>query len=140
MNGEAPALGPGVVHHETNAQGVGIMYRIIDLASFFQAVAEHNFGDQSLTLQIRCADSFLPENDGALTVRFGEGRPNLAPEARPDARISLPVAQLSSLLMGAADFHSLQGYGLAEIDDPTYSDRVHRLFLSSVRPVCLTAF
>ncbi len=42
--------------------------------------------------------------------------------------------------MGAAGLRTLLGYGLAEIDNPEYSARVHRLFLSEVRPVCLTPF
>lgn len=128
------------VAHESSIQGVGIMYRLLDTAAFFRAVADHSFGDQSLTLAIRVRDSFLPEGDGEVVVRFEQGRPRVDPGAAPAARITLAVNHLSSLVMGAADFRTLLAYGLAEIDDPGYSGRVHRLFLSEVRPACLTPF
>lgn len=128
------------VYHETNAQALGIMYRLLDAGGLFRALAGHQFGRESLTLGIALRDSFLPEQGGALTVRFAQGRPELAPEAAPAAQITLDVASLSSLLMGAADFRSLVSYGLAEIDDPNYIGAIHRLFLSEASPVCLTAF
>jgi predicted acetyltransferase len=128
------------VYHETNAQGIGMMYRLLDTAGFFRAVAGHRFGGESITLAISVRDSFLPENAGELVVRFESGRPTVDDEARPDARISLSVEDLSALVMGSADFAALQRYGLAEIDEPGYSGTVQRLFLSEARPVCLTAF
>lgn len=128
------------VAHESSAQALGIMYRLLDPAGFFRAVAGHSFGDQSLTLGIGVRDSFLPEAGGELVVRFDRGHPQIDPGATPEARVTLAVQHLSSLVMGATDFRTLQRYGLAEIDDPGYSGRVHRLFLSEVRPVCLTPF
>jgi predicted acetyltransferase len=137
-NGSENLLAP--VSHETNAQALGIMYRLLDTAGFFRALGGHSFGGQSLTLGIDVHDSFLPENDGQLVVHFAGGRPKLDHEAPPEAWISLSVEELSSLVMGAADFRSLLAYGLAEIDNPSYSGRVHRLFQSEARPMCLTAF
>lgn len=137
-DGSEALLSP--VSHQVGTQGLGIMYRLLDTAGLFRALAGHCFGPESLTLAIVVRDSFLPEHAGEVVVRFEAGLPALAPGARPDARISLAVAELSSLLMGAADFRALAAYGLAEIDDPGYSGRVHRLFLSEARPMCLTAF
>lgn len=139
-----PRNGTGNLHnpvsHETNAQGSGIMYRLLDTAGFFRAVAGHSFGGESLTLAFDVRDSFLPENQGEVVVRFEAGRPSVDPAARPDARISIGVEYLSPLVMGSAELRSLLAYGLAEIDEPGYSGRVHRLFLSEARPMCLTAF
>lgn len=128
------------VYHETNTQGLGIMYRVTDTAGLFQALAGHSFGGQNLTLALRLRDSFLPENDGETVIRFTDGRPALAPGAQPDVTLSIAVDLFSALVMGSADFYSLYRYGLAEIDDPTYSGTVYRLFLSEVAPMCLTAF
>lgn len=128
------------VAHEGRAQGHGIMYRLLDPAAFFRAVAGHSFGDQSLTLGLRVHDSFLPEGDGELVVRFDRGLPHVDPAAAPEVRVTISVAHLSALVMGSADFRTLLAYGLAEIDNPEYSAPVHRLFLSEVRPVCLTPF
>lgn len=139
-----PRNGSGNLHnpvsHETNAQGSGIMYRLLDTAGFFRAVAGHSFGGESLTLALDVRDSFLPENQGEVIVRFEGGRPTLDPAARPNARIAIGVEYLSSLVMGSAEFRSLLAHGLAEIDEPGYSGNVHRLFLSEARPMCLTAF
>lgn len=128
------------VSHETNAQGVGIMYRVIDLPGLLAALAGHNFGGQSVTLAIDLRDSFLPEHAGPVTVQFRDGRPHLAPDAQPDVRLAIAVEQLSPLIMGAVDFRALQGYGLAEISDPAYSGVLQRLFLSDQKPICLTEF
>jgi predicted acetyltransferase len=137
-NGSENLLMP--TSHETNAQGVGIMYRLLDTAGFFRAMGGHSFGGQSLTLGIDVHDSFLPENDGQLVVHFAGGRPKLDHEAEPEVWISLSVEHLSSLVIGSADFRALLAYRLAEIDNPSYSGRVHRLFQSEARPICLTAF
>lgn len=128
------------VSHETNAQGVGIMYRVIDLPGLFTALAEHSFGGQSVTLAIDLRDSFLPEHAGSVIVQFHDGRPRLAPDARPDTRLAIAVEQLSPLIMGAVDFRTLQGYGLADLSDPAYGGVVQRLFLSDPKPICLTEF
>ncbi|NTW02850.1 MAG: GNAT family N-acetyltransferase [Oscillochloris sp.] len=128
------------VYHETNAQGLGIMYRAIDIACLFTTLESHNFGDQSLILAIELRDSFLPENEGETVVHFRHGRAKLAPDAQPDVRLKISVEYFSSLIIGSTGFEPLQRYGLAEIDDPNYSGRVRRLFDSPVAPVCLTAF
>ncbi|MBX0326295.1 GNAT family N-acetyltransferase [Oscillochloris sp. ZM17-4] len=128
------------VYHETNTQGLGIMYRVIDTPGLFAALPEHDFGGQSLTLEIELGDSFLPESAGETVVRFRDGRAELAPGAQPDVRLRVAVEHFSSLVMGATGVDALCRYGLAEIDDPNYSGRVRRLFDSPAQPVCLTAF
>jgi hypothetical protein len=116
------------------------MYRLIDTAGFFRALAGHRFGGASLVLALDVRDSFLPANQRQVVVRFEQGRPTLDPDARPDAHVSISVEHLSSLVMGATDFRALLAYGLAEIEEPGYSGEVHRLFLSEARPSCLSVF
>jgi predicted acetyltransferase len=128
------------VAHESSAQALGIMYRLLDTAAFFRALPGHSFGGASMTLAIAVRDDFLPEAAGEVVVRFDQGLPHVDPGAAPEVRLRIDVAHLSSLVMGATDFRTLQRYGLAEIDDPGYSGRVHRLFLSEARPVCVTPF
>jgi predicted acetyltransferase len=116
------------------------MYRLLDPAGFFRALSGHSFGGESMTLAITVRDDFSPEAAGEVVVRFDQGLSHVDPSAAPEARLSIDVAHLSSLVMGATDLRTLLRYGLAEIDDPGYSGRVHRLFLSEARPVCLTPF
>ena len=129
-----------VLAHVTNAQGAGIMYRVLDSAAAFRVLAAHDFGGQSLRLQITVADSFFPANDGSVTVDFREGRARVVEGGAYDAAIRLDVADFSSLLLGVVTFKTLYSYGLAELSDVSYLERVNRIFLSDVRPICLTAF
>jgi predicted acetyltransferase len=128
------------VYHRSNAQGVGIMYRVTNMRRAFELLDSARFGEQPLTLRITVADSFLPENAGSLTVRFGDGHPTIAQDATADAEITLDVAEFSSLLMGAADFRSLHRYGLADISDAAFIKPVTRLFATDEKPLCLTHF
>ena len=62
------------VYHESNTQGVGLMYRVIDVPGMFDLLHERNFGGQTCTLELNIVDSFLPENAGSTLLRFEEGR------------------------------------------------------------------
>jgi len=48
---------------ETNVQGVGIMYRVIDVQGIWEELAGHCFNGVSLRVKLTVRDSFLPEND-----------------------------------------------------------------------------
>lgn len=128
------------VYHRSNAQGVGIMYRVVDVRRVFELLQPVSFGGESLALRITVNDSFLPENDGSVIVRFSKGRPDVEQATTPDGGISLDIAEFSSLLMGAADFRSLHRYGLAEVSESSLVERVTRLFATDEKPVCMTHF
>ena len=128
------------VYHESNAQGVGIMYRVIDVPRLFELLAGHNFGGQTLTVQLNLQDSFWPDCAGAWVLCVENGRITLNPNAKPDVEIGLDVAEFSSLIMGATTFRQLLTYGLADISDPAYADAVHALFYTPNKPICHTAF
>ena len=128
------------VYHETNAQGVGLMYRVIDAPRIFDLLHERDFGDQTCTLRLTVLDSFLPENSGSTMLRFQEGRVQRIEEEAYDVEIRLDVAEFSSLLVGCVDFFSLVRYGLADISDPGYLEAVNRIFAVERKPVCTTSF
>jgi predicted acetyltransferase len=128
------------VYHRSNVQGVGIMYRVVDVRQAFAALREVNFGGETLTLRVNVSDSFLEENEGHTVVRFNKGRPAVEQAATPDCGITLDIAEFSSLLMGAADFRSLYNYGLAEISEMARLDQVNRLFATDEKPICMTHF
>ncbi len=129
------------LYHECNAQGVGIMYRVVDTRRVFQVLADHNFGGQTCALKLSVRDSFLPDNDGSVIVRFERGAPQLADDGCGyDVEIRLDISNFSSLLMGAVDFKHLYQYGLAGISDAQYVDIVNKLFVTVQKPVCLTWF
>jgi predicted acetyltransferase len=125
---------------ETHVSSIGIMYRILDLAGFFTATHEHNFGGQSCVLRLVVEDSFLHGGTTAVTVAFQHGQAQLQPAATPDVELQLGIAEASALLMGSSDFKGLLRLGLAQISNPAYIDTVHRLFLAEEKPVCMTSF
>lgn len=128
------------VNHQSHVAGVGIMYRVIDARKLFRRLTDAQFGKDTLTLNIHISDSFFAPNHGAITVRFDDGRPSVIEAANFDAEIRLNVAEFSSMVMGAIRFRELVTYGLAEISNPDYVDRVDYLFATRYKPITLSAF
>jgi predicted acetyltransferase len=128
------------VYHESNTQGVGIMYRVLDTPGIFGLLRDYNFDGQDCALKLTIRDSFFPENDGSTILQFRQGRPSVQAGGDYDVEVSLDVAEFSSLLMGAVRFTSLYKYGLAEISDQSAVDTIDRLFRTRIKPVCTTPF
>jgi predicted acetyltransferase len=128
------------VYHETNTQGVGLMYRVIDVPGIFDLLHERNFGGQTCTLELDIIDSFLPENAGSTMLRFERGRARRMDGGELNVSLRLDIAEFSSLLAGSVDFHSLYRYGLVEISDPAYVHTVNRIFAVEQKPMCTTSF
>jgi predicted acetyltransferase len=128
-------------YHQTNTQGVGLMYRVTDVPGIFDRLAERNFGGQTCTLRLTVVDSFLPENAGSTLLRFEEGRlRDVGGEGRADVEVQLEIADFSSLVAGTASFRSLYHYGLADVSDPAYVDVIQHIFAVAQKPLCTTAF
>jgi predicted acetyltransferase len=130
---------PNTIAHASSLQGLGIMYRVIHVPRLFELLHDHNFGGVSCRLGLRLSDSFFPENAGSYTIYVRDGAAGLALNAAPEVTLSMDVADFSSLVMGVVQLRKLVDYGLAEISDEAYLDRLDRLF-SGPRPVCLTSF
>ena len=127
------------VYHETNTQGVGLMYRVLNAGKLFEALENHNFGGQSCKLMIKLRDTFFPENAGTTIVHFEQGRARLNGDGY-EVAIEMDVSDFSSLVMGAVEFEKLYQFDRAQISDQGYINVVSRLFRSDKRPVCLTRF
>ncbi|TFH18440.1 GNAT family N-acetyltransferase [Candidatus Bathyarchaeota archaeon] len=126
------------INQESNVQGVGIMYRILNKELFFTKLTQHSFNDESLRVRFNVSDSFVPENDGCITVHFVDGKPKIADGY--DVEVSLNIEYLSSLLMGVIDFKKLWTYDLAQVSDEEYIDRLDRLFHVSKKPETIEEF
>ena len=126
---------------ESNLQGVGIMYRVINIQELFNVLKQHNFGSQTMKLKLTITDSFLPENDGSLIVSFTEGEAKVIDVADSfDVEIQMNIANFSSMIMGVIPFIKVYDYGLAEISDLTYLETVNRLFLTETPPITIEQF
>jgi hypothetical protein len=137
-NGTENLFGP--ISHESNIQGVGLMYRVINMPGIFGAMTGRDFGGQNCRLLITVRDSFFPQQAGSTVVYFENGRAAVVPNGDYEVEMSLDVSDFSSLLMGVISFRKLYEYGLVELSDPAYLDLLHRLFFFETKPICITRF
>jgi predicted acetyltransferase len=128
------------VYHQSNAQGVGLMYRVVDVPGIFDLLAEHNFGGQTCTLKLAIEDSFLPDNAGSILLRFEGGLVQQLESGNHDVKVRMAIEDFSSLLAGTVAFRSLHNYGRAQISDTAYVDTINRLFTVEHKPVCMSHF
>jgi predicted acetyltransferase len=126
--------------HQIGVQGLGIMYRVLDVARLFRLLKNHDFGGQTCKLKVEILDSFIPDNAGTYLIDFDSGRPSVKKSGRADVRISMDIAEFSSMVLGVVDFYDLYQYGLAEISEPAMINKVDRLFKPNRRPITLTQF
>jgi len=125
---------------ETNVQGVGIMYRVIDARGVWEELEGHGFNGVTLRVKLTVRDSFLPENDGSMVVHFTEGRPEVVEEDGYDVEVALDVAWFSSLVMGVVDFRKIWNYAMAEVSDESYVDPLDGLFHVDGKPETIEEF
>ena len=129
-----------MVGHETNTQGVCIMYRVINMSALFEALKDHDFSGQSCRLKLTIADSFLKSNNGSHIIHFENGQARLKKSGGFDVEISMDIAEFSSLVMGSINFKKLYNYGMASISDTKYLGTVNRIFKTEARPITTTQF
>jgi predicted acetyltransferase len=127
-------------YHETNAQGLGVMYRATDVGALVRALDGCVFGEFDATLRVGVTDAFFAPNAGAYTIRFRAGRPEPGdPEPPADVDMAIGVADFSSLVMGAVRLRSLVAYGRAALSRPGWLERLDATFAAPA-PHCLTRF
>jgi predicted acetyltransferase len=133
------------VYHETNTQGVGLMYRVVDVPRILDPLGERSLeqpeiGAQRCAIRLTIEDSFLPENAASVLLRFERSRLQRLHSGTHDVQIHLDIADFSSLLTGTVSFKSLYRYGMAYISNTDYVDIVTRAFSVEREPICMTSF
>jgi len=129
------------IFQESNTQGVGIMYRVINVDRFFALLSSHSFGDQSIKLKITIHDTFLAENSGGYIVHFQGGKPQIISTTdKYEVEITLNIANFSSLVMGAINLKKLYQYGLIEISEKSFLRSLDRLFKTDEPPFTIEPF
>lgn len=128
--------------HETNSQGIGIMYRVIDVPRLFAILQDRNFGGVNCRVAIDLTDSFRPEIGGRYVLNVTRGDVELvSPESgRVDCVVTMDISTFSSLAVGAIDFSRLVVYGLASVSDPACVAVIDRMFHTDQPPLCMTSF
>jgi predicted acetyltransferase len=129
------------VAQRTNDQGLGIMWRVVDVAGLFGVLKTHNFNGVDLKVKVTVRDSFLPENDGSTIVHFTNGRPKVrSARATWEVELTMDIAEFSSMVLGVIPFERLFHYGLVDLSDDGYLNAVARLFHAAEPPVCTSQF
>ncbi len=129
-----------VLAHETNSQGIGVMYRVIDTPGLFKTLKNHNFNNQTCRMKIGINDSFLKSNNKSFIVSFDNGKATVHKTDNSEVEIKLDVAEFSSMVMGVVDFKTLYNYGLADISDKKYIEAVNSTFRTDTKPITTTQF
>ncbi len=135
------------VYHESNVQGVGMMYKVLNVPGLFYQLAakQHDFNGQSVRLRLRVDDPFYDESAGITLLHFDRGQVQVMPsddslDAEYDVAVRLSVGHFSSLILGVVDLQSLVRYGQATISRPGLLPVVNRLFATDAKPICMTGF
>jgi len=126
------------VFHESYAAGIGIMYKITDLKKFFSSA--ENFGKVKVTIKFVISDCFSHKKDQVVNVHFRNGKPAISNTSDYDVKLEMNIAEFSSMTMGALTFKQCYEHGLAEISNPKYWEKIHKLFYSKTKPQCLNWF
>ncbi|MHA2297182.1 MAG: GNAT family N-acetyltransferase [Candidatus Hodarchaeales archaeon] len=125
---------------ETNIQGTGLMYRVINTEKLFGHLCNYDFGHQICKLKLKITDTFLPENNDSLIVHFDNGKATIKEGAIHEVEVKMDISEFSSLIMGVISFKQLYRYGLVELSDIVYLETVNKLFLVEEKPICMTQF
>ncbi|MBN1955536.1 MAG: GNAT family N-acetyltransferase [Anaerolineae bacterium] len=128
------------VYHESNVQGTGIMYRVIDVPAALDILANRDWGGQTCCIRLTIRDTFLPENGGRWLLQMENGELQMPVTGEHEVELQMDIAEFSALLIGAVDFHSLYRYGLADVSDPAFVPVLGKAFAAETRPVCTTQF
>jgi len=128
------------VYHQSNLQGVGLMYRVTDTRVLFDLLKENNFNNQNCKLRLNIKDSFIKDNNGSIILHFTEGRVTIADKSEYDAEVDMDIADFSALIVGAVSFKALLKYGIVRISDNKYADAVDKIFETPAKPICFTMF
>ncbi len=128
------------LYHESSAQGLGLMPRVVDVPGLFTALSEHDFGGESLRLRLSVEDDFLPENGGDTVLHVADGRAQVVADGAYDVTLRLHVREFSSLIVGAVTLPWLLRNGLASVDKSDKVNTLDRILGWSQKPICLTRF
>ena len=127
--------------HEIGRKAMGYMVRIFDVKQYF-AVQTHCEAPVSrpFTLALQVRDTFLSHNDGTFLLKVEGDRVALVEDGTPDVTLSTPIADLSSLAMGAIPLREFLAYDRMQLSDPSYADDIQKAIGWSVKPKNYTYF
>ncbi|AIF51649.1 enhanced intracellular survival protein Eis [Pelosinus sp. UFO1] len=130
----------GTLSHESNLQGLGIMYRVVNVTKIFESLCNHNFGGQNCKMKLSISDDFLASNNTSITIQFQEGIAEIKESEDYEVEASFNISEFSSLIMGTINFNTLHRYGLAKISNKGYIGIINKIFMTDQKPKCTVRF
>lgn len=127
------------VYHESNAAGVGLMYKVLDVRALFKQTTAISFGSANLNVNLIVTDSFANLTH-EVSVNFHNGYALVIDDKEPDVTVKLSISEFSSLIMGSISFTSLFQFGLVQLSDDKYLKELHLIFSALPKPICMTGF
>jgi len=128
---------------QTNISAVGTMYKIPDIEVFIKAAAHREFPNINLSVAFEVTDE-LAGNIKTFTLDFNDGKWSYdgSKEAliNADVRVTCKLAELSSLLMGSAEFAGLVRLGAVKVDKPEYIRVLDMLLHAEQKPFTNTDY
>ena len=128
---------------QTNVSAVGTMYKICDFGKFFEAAAHREFPAVGLTAGFDVTDDVTGETE-RFAVQFADGK--WAYQAGDDAceaaevHVTCRRSDLSSLLMGSAEFGGLVRLGVMTVDKPEFVRTLDLLLHAEQKPFTNTDY
>lgn len=112
------------------------MVKILDVEKFFTLMKEQgvNFNNQTLNLEVVAHDK-LTDQTCDTVICFKDGLVQNINDTKPDVKISLDIADFSSLVIGRYSFYDLINCGLVKIDNIDYIDRINKIFNTNYIPL-----
>lgn len=128
---------------QTNVSAIGTMYKICDVEAFVKAAAHRSFPNIKLSVGFAVTDD-VEKTEQKFTLDFENGRweycgDEAAYEAA-EVHVSCLRSDLSSLLMGSAEFGGLARLGKMKIDKPEYVRTLDTLLHAEQKPFTNTDY
>lgn len=137
---------------QTNISALGTMYKIPEMGAFIAAAAHRKFPPENAAVGFRVYDELAGE-EKQFSLQFTENADKTCshwqyvevPEgaetaAKADVQVSCRLSDLSSLLMGSAEFGGMARLGLMTVSDPNWICRLDRLFHAEQKPFTNTDY
>ena len=128
---------------QTNVSAVGTMYKICDFAKFFEAASHRPFPAFDLTAGFMVTDDVTGSLE-TFTVRFAGGswtyEAGGAAYEAAEVHVKCLRSDLSSLLMGSAEFGGLVRLGVMTVDRPDLAGTLDLLLHAEQKPFTNTDY
>lgn len=127
--------------HEIGRRTMGYMARIFDIPGYFKAQTHcESPVSRDFTLALQVSDDMVDGNNGIFYLQISGSHVTLVDRTHADVTLTVGIAELSSLVMGAYPLEKALAMGRLILSDHTYATDVQKAIGWSIKPINLTYF